>query len=432
MGIWSKLFGKKSKPQQDAIRLISLSAEDFIKDKDSRRVWTLTTAANMNTTQHLYDDAKKMLQAAMMLSYESESLGPDHEVTIFTQSALSNAFFRVGESAGALENGREAFQKCHIRFGARHEYTTQLAWNTFNIMMATTGDFAECLKFEQAHLNWLFHTNPGELSEIQRDVREALAEIVGHELEQEVDIDTSEPKRDISIIPETASDPGEQDFSNPAFTLGVHIEEFYCLIGEQMQVRLGDEGFDDLAIDVQERKMGITKDILIDLEVDDDTIMSLFQIEDSLKRTVTDQSSAGKKAFIEESSKIANEIDELMEGIRPQLDDTTGLQYDLGIFIARIGFCARYILFISEVYPEPYKAQYKEIYTKELIRAGTKLAEILARAGDNFLNSVFEAIYVDQFITLAKMLVDKTKLKRSKVEEINQIIEEMLALQRLM
>lgn len=178
-----------------------------------------------------------------------------------------------------------------------------------------------------------------------------------------------------------------------AFVMGVNIEEIYIIFGEQIQTQMG--GLPHNLYASAERKLKAIREVLAKLGLPEDLSAALTPIKARIERGMGARSQTPDEVSeaMMASMKTAEEIGRLMGAIRGKLDDLSGLQYDLGIFTARLSLCCRMIR-ASAALTGNQGAPMRDLYAKEFRRGGQQFARILAagvQAG------VFERAFPDEF-----------------------------------
>jgi hypothetical protein len=108
----------------------------------------------------------------------------------------------------------------------------------------------------------------------------------------------------------------------------------------------------------------------------------------------------------ESQLRISQQVDVLMGAVRAQLTGAVGTQYDLGIFLARIAYCANSIgagARLSDSSPDmrAIGERMSQVYSKELARA---TGHFLRIASQSDLPTVFGHEYAQVFAALASHL----------------------------
>ena len=232
--------------------------------------------------------------------------------------------------------------------------------------------------------------------------------------------------RDLGGVP-VAQTGATTAYAYDAFVLGVNIEEFYIIFGEQVQAIVG--GLPDSAYEAFERKAQMIRRTLVAFKVSDEVISKLTVLEGQVEsgaRGRPDSKTETAESMLA-SMMIGAQIGQLMMNVRQQLPDKEGLQYDLGIYAARISFCAKIILLAPRLFGAAGK-EYVDLYTRELIRAGGELHK-LARAAERngALAAAFEPVQRERVLTIGSLLTGKSAMTTTQVQACEQLVEQLFA-----
>jgi hypothetical protein len=167
--------------------------------------------------------------------------------------------------------------------------------------------------------------------------------------------------------------------------LGVNLEEVYIIFGEHLQTRLG--GLPDGYFEVAERKFHSIRSWLIDFDISDDIISAFMQIEPSVHRYQIGPRKLSPEEQTQINLTIGQALSTMMHVIRRKLPSPSGEQYDLGIFIARLCFCAHFIRVLTSqaatatrLYDVPGMT---EIYGREVDRASRAFQNLYSNIENN-------------------------------------------------
>lgn len=240
--------------------------------------------------------------------------------------------------------------------------------------------------------------------------------------------------RDVDIVPNsapTAARSGPHD----AFVLGVNIEEIYCIFGESFQTIFGGSVSDEY-YEVFERKIGWCREVLIEFDVSNEIVANLLHLETQVRRQTPGRviSPDAVKAQRDADVKTEAEMSIWMSQIREQLDARAGLQYDLGIFTARLSLCVRALKAaaaaqqsICESAHRQFWRHYQDLYTHELLRVGGIFARLTRQAAQTgHLAQVFAPVFAAQLLVLADMVGQVNTISIERVESIGQHVERLL------
>lgn len=213
-----------------------------------------------------------------------------------------------------------------------------------------------------------------------------------------------------------------------ALMLGIDIEETYCLFGEQTQTLLG--GVSDEMYETFERKFDRMQRTLEGLEADPALGKALSPFMARIERGMEDAPTDEKEIeqVIADSHQTAGEIGALMGRIRKALDDRRGLEYDAGVFLARLSLCARMVRAAAQAdNPTQLTRRTQEIYLKELARASGAFLGIMLQADKSGLfGQVFAPDLADPLVQLGRECAQETK-DAENAAKIEAIIEGVLS-----
>lgn len=189
--------------------------------------------------------------------------------------------------------------------------------------------------------------------------------------------------RDIETVEKTDGSAPSVDLRG--FQLGVNLEEVYQIFGEHQQTRLG--GVPTGRFEVAERKFQAIRSWLIDFDISDDIISAFMQIEPSVHRYQNGPQKLSPREQTQINLQIGRALSSMMHVIRSKLPSPFGEQYDLGIFIARLCFCAHFIRVLTSqaatatrLYDVPGMT---EIYGRELDRASRAFENLYSNIENN-------------------------------------------------
>jgi hypothetical protein len=276
---------------------------------------------------------------------------------------------------------------------------------------------------------------------------------------------TAPRTRDVSVSPRaTAAAPGA--WSYQGLVLGVAIEEFYCLFGEQIQALIEMVG--DMPAQVyeaNERKLQRSREILMDFDVPDDIVTELIQLEANVHRRRSsdpiqdlratlalelpadirarittmieeERNGAGEREKLRfvastiQSQIVGARISQLMGRVRGCLAAAPGLQYDVGVFTARIGMCAGRILGADrlEAGGAGNAEEWRTIYSTELLRAAEQLARHVADAQQaGTLAASFEPGVVARYQALLDAVHGRGVVSVADARTVHRVVEGILA-----
>jgi hypothetical protein len=241
--------------------------------------------------------------------------------------------------------------------------------------------------------------------------------------------------RDVDIVPNPAPTPIRSG-AHDAFVLGVNIEEIYCIFGESFQTLFGGSVSEEYYA-VCERKIGWCREVLIEFDVSNEIVANLLHLETQVRRQTPRRvlSPDAVKALRDADVQTGNEMSIWMSQIRKQLDARAGLQYDLGIFTARLSLCVRVLKTAAAAQQSMHESargqfwkNYDDIYTDELLRVGRIFARLTHQAAQaDQLGQAFAPGLAAQLLALADMLGQGDTLSIECVESIGQHVERLLA-----
>jgi hypothetical protein len=179
-----------------------------------------------------------------------------------------------------------------------------------------------------------------------------------------------------------------------AFLMGVDIEELYINFGEMLQASAGGVSPNTYAL--LQKKIQRIQQTLASFALPADLSAELDRFKARIERNLNDLASTTPEDIVA-SQKTGLEIGQLMGRIRKQLDDVRGLQYDTGIFAARLTFCCRILRNASsgaggDDHMRQFLAQMTETYQRELRRTGEVLVgTLIAGEKQGALEKAFSA-----------------------------------------
>jgi len=227
------------------------------------------------------------------------------------------------------------------------------------------------------------------------------------------------------VISSTSSEG--RDYS--AFRLGVILEELYAIFGEQLAALTG--GVSELMIQATERKAHVSRNIMANLGVSNHLISDTLKLEGALYSYEFDASDeSSMQVSRQQASRIGNAISEHMSRVRSELDGEHGLQYDMGVFVARIALSARFFLAGAALTrsQSDLGARYMVIYGREILRVGAELTRILEVAdGDGRSQAAFDQDFLARLRVLSGALGNPSGVTKGSVSDAQLVAEELLA-----
>jgi hypothetical protein len=207
-----------------------------------------------------------------------------------------------------------------------------------------------------------------------------------------------------------------------AFALGANVEEIYCIFGEQIQTGIG--GLPHQLFAVAQRKLTSVDATLAAFGVDAAVRQAFSSVKGRLERQ---DPSAAPELAIAASQEFASQISAQMGSIRRQIGDVRGTQYDAGIFCARLALCAR-IIRTSFTSGGEMAAKMREIYSKEIGRAGQTLGQILAKSAQSgWLEKAFDREWIAVLMEVAVTAGEGRGATADGARAIESKIERLLA-----
>ena len=229
-----------------------------------------------------------------------------------------------------------------------------------------------------------------------------------------------EPRKGEAPAPAPSAPIAESPLA--AFALGANVEEIYCIFGEQIQTGLG--GLPHQLFAIAQRKLTSVDATLSAFGVDAPVRQALSTVKGRLERQ---DASAAPEAAIAASQEFASQISAQMGSIRRQIGDIRGTQYDAGIFCARLALCAR-IIRASFTSGGEMGAKMREIYSKEIVRAGQTLRDTLVRSAQSgWLEKAFEPEWITALLEIARPAADGRGATADGARAIESNIEGLLA-----
>jgi len=220
--------------------------------------------------------------------------------------------------------------------------------------------------------------------------------------------------------------PSAPDLKWAPFVLGLDIEEVYSIFGEHLQSVRG--GIPHEMFAVIDRKIDRIQTTAQELGIAKGVDTALSTVRARLRRgaggDLDDKKPGG---LFKENMQTAGLIDNLMGALRKRLDEEKGCRYDVGIYCGRLSLCARSIGSAALLPPEIGQSR-RELYTKEIARAGENLANILSRGEQSgVLRRAFTPEEADTLKAIAGMAVttgesEKPDVTRAIYMGIEQIL----------
>jgi hypothetical protein len=166
-----------------------------------------------------------------------------------------------------------------------------------------------------------------------------------------------------------------------AFIAGFQIEELYCIFGEPGPFLAG--GFTPELKTKCENKLASIERCLSWLNVGNDFSKLAQAIRQSSDENPWQSNpnleTIGALQLL--ARKTADAIGGFMGYVRKQLNDVEGLRYDVGIFVARLSLCMRYVCAPSgaDATTAQLINELRPLYVKELKRTADTLTGVLAK-----------------------------------------------------